>query len=172
MEIRKHLDLRKLLAGIYILALAVYFAVGFMPADATNYDISAELSIPSIGLYSDVTKLSLKNHQLETPRTIVGSFTRNSHKTLLIGHSTTVFNKLDEVKIGDEIVYDDTIYYIYNMYTVKKEEIKMGKLLSGEEKDTIVLMTCTGEPMGELDATHRLIVWASREPNSKSTARS
>ena len=162
MEIRKRLDLKKLLAGIYVFALVVYFAIGFMPADATNYEVSAELAIPSIGLNSDVTQLSLKDHQLETPRTIVGSFARNSHKTLLIGHSTTVFNKLNEVKIGDEIVYDDTIYYIYNIYTVKKEEVSMGKLLTDEDKDTIVLMTCAGEPIGELDATHRLIVWASR----------
>lgn len=161
MELRKHLDYRNILIGLYFLALIIYLWVGFLPAGAYNYEITAELNIPSIELVSDVTSLSLENHELKTPDYIVGSFSRAKNKTLLIGHASTVFKKLDEVQIGDEIVYDDTIYYIYSKEILEKSEVKMGKLLAKADKETLVVMTCAGEQVGETDATHRLILYAS-----------
>ena len=46
------------------------------------------------------------------------------------------------------------------METFKKSDIKMSNVLKAEEKDTLVLMTCAGTPVGDKDATHRLIVTA------------
>lgn len=161
MEIKKRLDFRMVIAGLYIFAFLAYLLVGFMPAEATDYEISTQLSIPSAGIYSDVTKLSLENHELKTPDTIVGSFSRADNKTLLIGHSSTVFKDLELAQIGDEITYNNTIYYIYNIYTVDKSEVDMKRILRKAENDTLILMTCAGEPIGETDATQRLIIEAS-----------
>ena len=161
MEIKKRLDFRVVIVGLYISVFLAYLLVGFMPAGATNYEISTQLSIPSAGIYSDVTKLSLENHELKTPDTIVGSFSRSDNKTLLIGHSSTVFENLGLAKVGDEIVYNSNIYYIYNIYTIDKSEVDMQQVLREAERDTLVLMTCAGEPIGETDATKRLIIEAS-----------
>ena len=161
MEIKKRLDFRVVIVGLYIFVFLAYLLVGFMPAGATNYEISTQLSIPSAGIYSDVTKLSLENHELKTPDTIVGSFSRSDNKTLLIGHSSTVFENLGLAKVGDEIVYNSNIYYIYNIYTIDKSEVDMQQVLREAERDTLVLMTCAGEPIGETDATKRLIIEAS-----------
>ena len=161
MEIKKRLDFRIVIASLYAFAFLVYLVIGFMPAGAANYEISTQLSIPSTGIYSDVTKLSLENHELKTPDTIVGSFSRSTNKTLLIGHSTTVFKNLELAQIGDEITYNNTLYYIYNIYTIDKSEVDMKRILRKAEKDTLVLMTCAGEPIGETDATKRLIIEAS-----------
>ena len=86
---------------------------------------------------------------------------KNENKTLLIGHSTTVFSELNRVQLKDKIIYDGRDYLVNKIETWKKELINMGRLLKAEEKDTIVLMTCAGELLGEGDATHRLIITAS-----------
>ena len=159
--IRKHLDARKTFLTVYFLAFAVYIIIGLQPAQAQNYDVSGSLSIPVIGLTSDVTTLELKDKKLDTPDTIVGSYSRVDSKVLLIGHSTTVFQDLDKVTLGDEIVYNDKTYYVDDITTLKKEEISMTNLLQREDKDTLVVMTCAGELLGEGEATHRLIITAS-----------
>ena len=161
MIIRKHLDARKTFLTVYFLAFAVYIIIGLQPAQAQNYDVSGSLSIPVIGLTSDVTTLELKDKKLDTPDTIVGSYSRVDSKVLLIGHSTTVFQDLDKVTLGDEIVYNDKTYYVDDITTLKKEEISMTNLLQREDKDTLVVMTCAGELLGEGEATHRLIITAS-----------
>lgn len=160
MELKKRLDFRKVFLALYFTFLIVYIVIGLRPAGATNYEISAELTIPSIGLVSDVTTLSLIEHSLETPDTIVGSFTNRPHKTLLIGHSSTVFKRLWQVQIGDEITYDNTAYHVISSAIYAKEDINMEQVLSAETTDTIVIMTCSGTDLGNGDATHRLIITA------------
>lgn len=161
MEIRKRLDPKIIFVGLYVLCFSFYLAFGLRPVEATNYEISAELTIPSIDLLSDVTTLKMKDGILTTPETIVGSFSRRENKTLLIGHSSTVFKKLDEVNTGDEITFDEDTYIIYSKEIVAKEEIDMSELLSAAEKKTLVIMTCAGEDLGNGDATHRLIITAA-----------
>ena len=160
MELRKHLDFRKVFIGMYILVFSVYLIIGLQPAEATQYEFSAELNIPSINLTSDVTTLHLENHSLQTPDTIVGSFVRHPGKTLLIGHASTVFQNLDQISLGDEIIYDGTTYQVTNRTTVEKSAVNMNELLTPTDHDTIIIMTCAGTDLQNNDATHRFIVTA------------
>ena len=91
MELKRHFDTKFLLIGVYILAFLIYIIVGLSPAKAT-YHVDGSLSIPSISLGSDVTTLTLNDNTFDVPDTIVGSFSNHHNKTLLMGHSTTVFS--------------------------------------------------------------------------------
>ena len=142
------------------MSFLAYAAFSFVLADGTAYTIDGGLIIPSIGLTSGVTKLELKDHKLDTPDSIVGSYSQNINKTFLIGHSTTIFKNLYQVKIGDGITYNNAEYKITNMEVFKKADIDMKNLLKAEKEDTLVIMTCAGEIMNGTDATHRLIVTA------------
>ena len=160
MEIGKRLNPRYIFFGLYFIAFFAYIVVGLQPAEATNYNISTKLVIPSIELDSDVATLKMENHQLSTPDTIVGSYSSSDNKTMLIGHSSTVFNHLNEVSLGDEIIYDDARYVVKEREILPKEDVIMPKLLSASNEKTIVIMTCAGEDLGKGDATHRLILTA------------
>lgn len=162
MEIGKRLNPRYVFFGLYIFAFLVYIFIGLQPAEATHYQISANISIPSIDLDSEVTSLKIENHELPTPDTIVGSYSSADNKTLLIGHSSTVFQNLNKVSVYDEIFYDDEKYIVESSEVVKKEDIIMPKVLSASDIKTIVIMTCAGEDLGGGDATHRLIVIAKK----------
>ncbi|MDO5452026.1 MAG: class F sortase [Candidatus Saccharibacteria bacterium] len=161
MELKRRLDPKTVFIGLYVVLFAIYIIVGLQPAGATNYPVSAELSIPAIELTSDVTSLQLENHALNTPDTIVGSYSQAEHKTLLIGHSTTVFEKLNEVELGDLIRFDDVDYRVTSINMVLKERIDMSEVLQGADKDTVIIMTCAGQLLDGGDATHRLMVTAS-----------
>lgn len=160
---RRRFDFRKIVTICYVVAFAVYLIVGLQPAEARQYTLSGRLDIPSIRLTSDVTTLELNDHKLDTPDTIVGSYSRNVNKTLLIGHSTTVFVNLNGVAAGDTIYYNDDEYTVSKVELFQKEDIDMSKLLKSEERETIVLMTCAGKILDNQDATHRLIVTALKE---------
>mgnify|MGYP003312839861 CR=1 FL=1 len=45
----------------------------------------------------------------------------------------------------------------------EKSMINMAEILQEEDKDTLVLMTCAGEDLGNGDSTHRLLVTATGE---------
>lgn len=161
MELRKHISFRNVFIFVYCLSVALYILIGLQPAKARDYVVSGTLSIPAISLNSDVTTLELKNRRLDTPDTIVGSYAVENNKTLLIGHSTTVFSDLPRVRLGDEIIYNDKVYRVDEMVVLAREDISMIDLLKHEERDTLVVMTCAGELLGEGEATHRLIITAS-----------
>lgn len=163
---------RKLLDGIklkhvftllYFLCFFVYLVVGLSPAKAAEYEAATEIKIPAIGLVSDVVTLHVQDNTLPTPDEIVGRYTVTPHKTLLIGHSATVFQRLGEIRNGDTIYYDDTTYMVTHRQTYLRENIVMKDLLAAAEKDTIVIMTCAGQDLGGGEATHRLIVTAVAE---------
>lgn len=163
MELKRRSNFRKAFTALYVVAVVVYLVVGFViPADGTAYTIDGGLIIPSINLVSGVTKLELKDRKLNTPDSIVGSYSRSSNKMFLIGHSTTVFKNLDQVKVDDSIVYNNIDYKVVKMEIFEKSDINMDEVLKGEVEDTLVIMTCAGDPMNEHDATHRLIVTAVR----------
>lgn len=163
MELKKHLDFRKVFAILYSVIFAIYIIVGLQPAEAANYKVDAKLEIPSIGLDSDVTALKLEDHRLDTPDTIVGSYAGAKNKTLLIGHSTTVFSELNKMRVGDVVIYNGKTYRAISRVFRAKEEIKMTELLKEEKNDTLVLMTCAGELLEGGDATHRLIITAEKD---------
>lgn len=153
---------RVLAVAFFVIALPIYVFIGFQPAtdvEAKNYP---QLEIPSIDLQTPVKNLELVNHQLETPASIAGSYSQNPHKTLLIGHSSTVFNNLQNVQLADRITYDEGSYDVTRIETVAKENIDMTELLAASTDDILVIMTCAGEPLPDQDATHRLIVYATK----------
>lgn len=160
MELKRRFNFRRVVSIIYVLLFAIYIAVGLQPADAVQYEISGELKIPAINLVSDVTTLKLEDHKLNTPETIVGSYTRTPSKIFLIGHSSTVFKNLNQTKINDEIEYNNKFYEVINTEIFKKDDIDMTEVLASTKRNTLIIMTCAGIPMGEHDATHRLIVTA------------
>ena len=163
MELKRRWDFRVVFTGLYFVCFVIYLVMSFGLARAADYDVSAVLLIPRISLRSDVMELELSDGKLNTPDTIVGSFSKAKNKTLLIGHSSTVFSELDRVDIGVELVYNNTIYYIVSSEVLAKADIDMNKLLGEAERDTLVIMTCAGESLGEKDATHRLILTAVRK---------
>lgn len=162
MELRRRLNPIYIFVGLYILAFLAYIIYGLQPVDAArHYDVSGQIEIPDISLVSDVTDLSLEDGKLNTPDTIVGSFSIHKNKTLLIGHSSSVFHDLYLAKIGDEIKYDNKSYFIDKIEYKLKSDIKMSKVLAEEDEDTVVIMTCAGQMLENNDATHRLIITAS-----------
>ena len=160
MGIRQSFDIRKFVIISYFSSLFVYVIFGFMPAGAKNYDISGKVSIPAINMFSEVTSLELKGRKLETPDYIVGSYSNAENKTLLIGHRSTIFNKLDEVMIGDSIWFNGQEYIVSDSEIYEKANINMDQLLAREDENTLVVMTCAGKYLDASDATHRLIVTA------------
>lgn len=160
MELKKRLDPRIVFVGLYVLAFLAYIIYGLQPVGAANYEVAAALEIPSIGLNADVTELELEDRKLPTPDTIVGSYTQTENKTLLIGHSTTVFQNLKSVKLDDVVNYNGKDYRVIEIDMMPKAKVNMGKILSKADRDTIVIMTCAGTMLDGGDATHRLIITA------------
>ena len=163
MRLKHHLSARKVFVGLYVLAFAVYLIVGLQPAEATKAAVSAELAIPKIGLVSGVTTLTLGADGLETPSKIVGSYSQAENKTFLIGHSTTVFQNLNQIELGDTVDYDGREYQVVAIDMIPKADVEMNRILAAADKDTIVIMTCTGQLLNDGDATHRLIITAVSE---------
>lgn len=160
MELKQRRDPKKIFVGLYVLAVAIYIVIGLQPAEAVDYEISTRLTIPSISLVSAVTELELDQGNLATPDLIVGSYTQAQNKTLLIGHSTTVFEELDATRLGDIVNYREKSYQIIAKDVFRKSDINMDELLAGSEYDTLVIMTCAGQLLEGGDATHRLILTA------------
>ena len=127
----------------------------------TNAANFSNLKAPTIQLSSPVQKVSLKNGELPVPDEIVGAFSVDSSKTLLLGHSSTVFHNLHRIKIGESIEYNHLVYRVTKIVTSKKSNINMGSILSPAKLPTLVLMTCAGKPLNDnQDYSHRLIVTA------------
>lgn len=163
MELKHRLDPKWVFIGLYAVAFLAYIVIGLQPAEAAEYDVDGVLDIPDIELRSNVTSLSLnKEGKLDTPDTIVGSY-GDSHRTLLIGHSTTVFQDLDEVELNDEVYYNKEHYRVISRSYLRKSEVDMRKVMTGEARDTIVIMTCAGELLDNNDSTHRLVITAAAE---------
>lgn len=165
MELRRSFDIRKFVVLSYFLLASIYLAIGFLPksAEATNYSsTSAKLSIPSISLNSSVAAMTLHEGVLDTPDTIVGSFSRAKNKTFLVGHRAGVFENLNQIETGDEIIYNGASYTVTGAEVLAKAEISMNKLLAETEEPTLVVMTCAGDSLPGGDATHRLIITATR----------
>lgn len=120
------------------------------------------LNIPSISLAAPVAVIEFTGSNLAVPEQIAGSYSVHQNKTLLYGHSSTIFSGLKYLKIGDEIEYRGKIYHVENLVENRKEDISMREILKEEITDTIVLMTCSGDaiPGTDGDHTHRLILTA------------
>lgn len=161
MELKRRISLKYIFIGAYILAFLAFLVYGLQPAEAAQSEqISGKLEIPSIGLVSDVTTLELQEGRLVTPDSIVGSFSNHENKILLIGHSTTVFQNLKDINLGDTISFNGSNYQVVDIQILEKQVVNMHDILAGEDEETLTIMTCAGDLLDGGDATHRLIVEA------------
>lgn len=143
-----------------LIILPVYVFIGFRPATSLDYTNLPELSIDRLQLSTPVENLTLTNHQLIAPDLIAGSFSQHTNKTLIIGHSSSVFKDLSLLQLGDQFIYDSITYSIVNIDILAKADINMEAVLASAEHPTLILMTCAGDPLPNQDATHRLLLTA------------
>lgn len=155
-------EVKLFLSSFFAIMLPIYLFIGFQPAPIANASSLPKLEISSIALETPVTAVTLVEHEFVVPSHIAGYYTEAENKIFIMGHSSTVFKNLDEVSIGDQIVYRGEKYVIQNIETLPKAEISMSKILQAEEQPTIIMMTCAGNPLPNQDATHRLIVTATK----------
>lgn len=152
--------IRVFTAAFFTIMLPIYIFIGLqpaLPAEAANYPV---LEINSINLKTPVAPLELTDRQLIAPATIAGSYSQAANKTLIIGHSSTVFAKLHRAEFGDQFSYNDHTYQITDIITLAKPDVSMAEILAPASTDTIIIMTCAGEPLPNQDATHRLLITA------------
>jgi len=144
---------------LYFLAIAGFTAYIFIPkaADASSEE---RLFIPEIGLIARVKDIERTGNQLIAPDTIAGAYKSTNHKTVIIGHSSTIFKDLKNLSGTETFTFDNKTYNITRREIVEKRFVNMEEVVSETEKNTVVLMTCYGEPLGGQDYSHRLIITA------------
>lgn len=155
-------QIRRGTLAFFALFLPVYVFLGLQPAPSAEASHYPTLSIASIDLETPVEPLQLEGSTLTAPTSIAGSFSLYTSPTLIIGHSATVFTRLEQVALGAEITYDGATYVLVDQQILPKEQIDMNQLLARRTTDTLLLMTCAGRPLGGQDYTHRLILTAEK----------
>ena len=147
---------------VYLALALAYIALGFQPvAKASELEILGTLTIPAAGVSSSVTPVELSGTKLLAPEQIIGSYSQYENKTFLFAHSSTAFSNLHHASIGDDLYYRGKAYTIISVEDKEKAAISMTDILEDAPVDTLVLMTCSGEPIGDSgDYTRRLIVTA------------
>ncbi len=154
-------EIKMFLGAFFAIMLPIYIFIGLQPIPTVNAGSLPRLEIPSIKLNTPVASLELTNHQLIAPETIAGIYESTENKLFIIGHSSTVFKKLDRVKVSETFVYENQTYQVQELKTLPKSDIRMSEILQAEDQPTIILMTCAGTPLPNQDATHRLIITAT-----------
>ena len=144
---------------LYFALIAGFTAYVFMPKTA---DASSEerLFIPSIGLIARVKDIERSGNQLIAPDEIAGAYQPTIHKTVIIGHSSTVFKDLKNINSDETFTFDKKSYKIKDRKIIEKSVVDMAKVVEETEVNTVILMTCYGEPIGPQDYSHRLIITA------------
>lgn len=154
-------EVKMFLGAFLSIMLPIYIFIGLQPALPADAASLPQLEISSINLKTPVAELTLTDRQLVAPATIAGVYTQAENKLFIIGHSSTVFKKLDQTHVDDLIIYNGKTYRIREMQTLLKADISMNQILQAEPEETLIIMTCAGEPLPNQDATHRLILTAT-----------
>ena len=139
--------------------LTAYFFIP-KPVDASSEE---RLFMPSIGLVARVKDIEREGNTLKAPDYIAGAYKASAHKTVLIGHSSTIFKELHQTKIGDKFTFDHKNFSVKKIEILEKSVIDMSEVVAETEDNTIVLMTCYGESLGGQDFSHRFIITAKEE---------
>ena len=163
-------QIRRGTLAFFALFLPVYAFLGLQPAPSAEASHYPTLSISSIDLETPVEPLQLEGSTLTAPADIAGSFSLYTSPTLIIGHSATVFARLEQAALGAEITYDGATYVLLDRQILPKEQINMNQLLTRRTTDTLILMTCAGQPLGGQDYTHRLILTAEKAESENTSA--
>ena len=170
-RIRTHFTRKRVAVGLfvfYLVAIPVYLYIGLQPSGAMAAyaeearGATGSLEIPRISLSAPMSDVSLDGRTLTAPDYIVGRYVAHKNKVLVMGHSSTIFQRLKEVEIGDEFHYDDEQFVIISKEIRAKADISMKEILQDESEPTLVLMTCAGEHVTGQDYSHRLIMYAKQ----------
>lgn len=148
------------LGAFFAIMLPIYIFIGLQPVPSADATSLPRLEVPSINLTTPVATLEVEDRQLTAPNTIAGVYYSAQNKSFIIGHSSTVFQQLDQVHVNDIFTFDDKTYQIQELKTLLKSDIDMDEILQNESEPTIIIMTCAGQPLANQDATHRLIITA------------
>ena len=140
------------------LSLGVYIYIGLQPIRVEAQQ--NRLTIPSIELTTPVEDLERLGNTLIAPEVVAGAYQENPGKTLIIGHSSTVFKRLVEIEVGESLEYDGSLYRVSGRQILPKSEVQMDELVRADGKAGLVLMTCAGEHFSGDDYSHRLIIVA------------
>lgn len=154
-------EIKMFLISFFAIMLPIYIFIGLQPAPIADAASYPQLEISSINLKTPVANIEPTDRQLVAPSTIAGAYQSATNKTFIIGHSSTVFQKLDQIKVNDTFTYNNKTYIVQELKTLLKTDIDMTEILQSESKDTIIIMTCAGESLPNQDATHRLIISAT-----------
>lgn len=149
-----------LTAAFFMIMLPIYVFIGLQPAPLVDASSYPTLEIPAIRLKTPVASLELIDRQFEVPATIAGIYQPFPNKLFIIGHSSTVFQSLDQLQLGQTLTFADETYLVTDRVTLAKSDISMNEILSNATEKTIIIMTCAGDPLPNQDATHRLIITA------------
>lgn len=144
---------------IYFALIAGFTAYVFMPK-AVDASSEERLFIPSIGLIARVKDIERTGNQLIAPDEIAGAYKPTLHKTVIIGHSSTIFKDLKNISGNDIFTFDSRSYRVKEREIIEKGVINMSEIVAETEKNTVIMMTCYGEPLGGQDYSHRLIITA------------
>ena len=162
MRFKKHYS-HKIFIGIYLFLFAAFGYFGLQPHNV-EANSNLILEAPKISLKSAIKVLQLNNdYTLTAPDQIAGLYYAAENNTFIIGHSSTIFGSLHNLKLNDQIKLDNHTYKITNLYIQAKDSIIMSKVLEPKATPTLTLMTCYGEKITENDYTERLILTAELE---------
>lgn len=151
---------RIIFIGIYLFLFAIFGYFGLQPHNV-EANSNLILEAPKINLKSAIKVLKLNNdYTLTSPDHIAGLYYAAENNTFIIGHSSTIFGNLHNLKLNDQIKLDNHTYKITNLYIQNKNSISMSKVLEPKSIPTLTLMTCHGEKIAENDYTERLIITA------------
>lgn len=160
MRLKRHYS-RHLLVGIYLFLIGIIGYLGIQP-HTVEANSNLILEAPKIGLKSEVKILALnEDYTLTAPDRIAGLYYASENNTFIIGHSSTVFGNLQDLKINDQIKLDNHTYQIVSLYSQSKSSISMSKILEPKLVPTLTLMTCHGEKIADQDYAERLIISAT-----------
>ena len=153
--------IRVFAVGFFVIMLPIYVFIGLQPASVTEALEYHTLVIDSIHLSAPVTEITMNDRKLNAPANIAGIYHSAAHKHFIIGHSATVFKTLHNTSLSDHLTYDGQEYRVTNIEILEKSSVDMFEILKPTEIDTIIIMTCAGDPLPNQDATHRLIITAT-----------
>lgn len=157
---------------VYFIAGFAFLVIGLQPVKNAESVYAAEsetaeesLEIPSISLSAPVKISTLTGRDLSVPEQIAGSYSVHENKFFVFGHSSTIFKDLKNLKVGNEIYYQNRKFFVTKIEEKPKEDIDMEKILQSENVPTVILMTCSGKRIEETanDYTHRIIITAESE---------
>lgn len=155
-------EIKLFVSAFFAIMLPIYIFIGLQPTPTANASSLPKLIISSINLNTPVETVELENRKLVAPATIAGVYHSAKNKIFIIGHSSTVFQNLNQVQTGEFFLYNDKFYQVQKTEQLAKADISMLEILQEEDQETIIIMTCAGTPLPNQDATHRFILTATR----------